>query len=187
MNDVVAVRVELGDGGKRYFVTWGRIQDPVDTASLEELVLRFAHKCSLGGEPMRARVCDTLREAAESDSAPYFFECFFEFASNTNMAGVDFEQWRAERAQEMAAGRQSATAVARDLSDSETVRRHELTGPLATRRPRGACRGGRGSQRGVHGARRRPTRPCDALPRGYVGCSSAAATPRPRGTPWPSR
>lgn len=38
---VVAVEVALTDGGKRYFLTWGRIQDAVDPAPLCEVVLRF--------------------------------------------------------------------------------------------------------------------------------------------------
>jgi len=85
---MVAVSVGLSDGGRRYFVTWGRIQDVVDPAPLEELVLRHSRAFSLGGEPVMARVCEALREAAMSDSAPYFFECFRTFASASSRCAI---------------------------------------------------------------------------------------------------
>jgi len=66
VDDVVAVEVRLADGGLRYFLTWGRIQDVVDPEPVCELVLRFSRGCALGGVPVSARVCDTLREAADS-------------------------------------------------------------------------------------------------------------------------
>lgn len=39
MDDVVAVEVTLADGGLRYFVTWGRIQQTVDPEPVCKLVL----------------------------------------------------------------------------------------------------------------------------------------------------
>ena len=82
MDDVVAVEVQLAEGGRRYFLTWGRIQDAADTKPLCEVLLSAARNFSLEGEPVRARVCETLREAAESAEAPYFWECFFSSASD---------------------------------------------------------------------------------------------------------
>jgi hypothetical protein len=63
MEDVVAVRVDLGTGESRYFMTWGRIQDVVDPEPLEALVMRHASGYDLGGEPARALVCFALSES----------------------------------------------------------------------------------------------------------------------------
>lgn len=71
MEDVVAVEVVLEDGSSRYFMTWGRIQDVVDTKPLEQLILKHSSRVSLRGVAKSARVCSTLSEA---QSAPYFFE-----------------------------------------------------------------------------------------------------------------
>jgi hypothetical protein len=81
VENVVAVEVALTDGGKRYFLTWGRIQDVIDPAPLCDVVLRFAASCSLGGMPATARLCHMLRKAADSPQAPYFYECFAAIAS----------------------------------------------------------------------------------------------------------
>ena len=75
MEDIVAVAVELEDGTKRYFLTWGRIQSPVDSAALEQLVIEHSTNFSLQGNPVKARLCLSLQDAAHE---PYFYECFFE-------------------------------------------------------------------------------------------------------------
>jgi hypothetical protein len=74
MEDVIAVEVRLADGARRFFVTWGRIQDVVDPDPVCAVVMRFAQSCALGGQPVAARVCSTLREAAETEDAPMFYE-----------------------------------------------------------------------------------------------------------------
>lgn len=98
--------VELDDGARRYVVTWGRIQGPVDPRPLEELVLRHSHQFSLGGTAVSARVCETMREAAMSDQAPYFYECFLEFSSHTIPTGAAYDEWHEARALAMEAGRE---------------------------------------------------------------------------------
>lgn len=104
MEDVVAVRVALADGSSRYFVTWGRIQDPVDPRFVEDLVLKFASSCSLGASPVEARLCATLREAAESAEAPYFFEALVAFAAGHPREPDDV--WHTERDEAMRDGRE---------------------------------------------------------------------------------
>ena len=104
MDDVVAVEVELDDGGKRYFVTWGRIQAAVDSSPVAALVLRHAQRFSLGGQPVGARLCLWLREASESDSAPYFYEAYLSFAQKQIPFGDSYEDWRQERALAMESG-----------------------------------------------------------------------------------
>jgi hypothetical protein len=104
VDDVVAVEVRLESGASRYFVTWGRIQEVVDGGPLSELVLTFAPNFALGGKAVSARVCGTLREAADSGDAPYFYECFLGFARQPIPSGEDYEEWRAERADAMSQG-----------------------------------------------------------------------------------
>ena len=104
---MIAVEVRLADGASRFFLTWGRIQDPVDTTAVCELVMRAAQGDALGGEPIAAEVCTTtLRAAAESEQAPYFYEALIEFASTHIPFGEGYEAWRAERAKAMAQGKE---------------------------------------------------------------------------------
>lgn len=106
MEAVIAVEVRLVDGGRRYFITWGRIQAPVDPNPVCDLVLRHSTSFSLGNAPVSARLCLTLREAADSTAAPYFYECFWAFASTPVPDGESHENWRAEIAQKMETGRE---------------------------------------------------------------------------------
>lgn len=74
MEDVVAVRIELTGGAQRYILTWGRIYAPVYPGPLETVVLRECRRFALPGQPVAAVLCRSLREPADSDQAPYFFE-----------------------------------------------------------------------------------------------------------------
>jgi hypothetical protein len=104
VEDVIAVAVRLADGRQRYFLTWGRIQDRIDPGPVCDLVFRFSRSCSLGGAPVSARLCATLREAADSPDAPYFYESFLAFASRPVPSGEDYPAWRARIAERMEAG-----------------------------------------------------------------------------------
>lgn len=107
MDDVVAVEVKLTDGSVRFFVTWGRIQETVDPGPLAELVLTRSAQFALGGVAESARVCGSLREAARSASAPYFYECLLSF-SRQPVPDSDYAGWRKARAEAMAAGEEIA-------------------------------------------------------------------------------
>lgn len=102
---MIAVAVRLADGGQRYFLAWGRIQDAVDPEPVCALVLRYSRSCSLGGAPVSARLCATLREAADSPDAPYFYEAFLQFASRSAPSEADYPAWKAGVAERMEAGR----------------------------------------------------------------------------------
>lgn len=104
MENVIAVEVRLADGASGFFLTWGRIQDPVDTGPVSNLVLRAAQHVALGGQPVAAEVCTTLRDAAESDQAPYFYEALISFSRAQVPLGEAYEAWRQERAEAMANG-----------------------------------------------------------------------------------
>ena len=106
VEDVIAVAVRLADGRQRYFLTWGRIQSVVDPGPVCDLVFRFSRSCSLGAAPVGARLCATLREAADSPDAPYFYESFLAFASGPAPSGEDYPAWKASVAEKMEAGRE---------------------------------------------------------------------------------
>lgn len=108
MDDIIAVEVRLADGTPRFFVTWGRIQDAVDTEPVCAVVMRHAPSFSLGGDPVSARVCLSLREAADSDFAPYFYECLMSFSRSQLPTGADHEPWRQQRAEAMKGGNEIA-------------------------------------------------------------------------------
>jgi hypothetical protein len=108
VDDVIAVEVQLAGGGRRFFVTWGRIQDPVNPDPVCATVLRFAHGCDLGDAPASARVCRSLREAADTADAPYFYECFMALCRQPIPYGGRFESWRRSRAEAMDSGREIA-------------------------------------------------------------------------------
>ena len=104
MEDVVAAAVRLDDG-RQDFLTWGRMQDHGRSRPVCALVLRYSQSCSLGGAPVSARLCGTLREAAESPDAPYFYEAFLAFASHPAPSEADYPAWKAGVAERMEAGR----------------------------------------------------------------------------------
>src|SRR5215213_5823 len=103
MEDIVAVEVRLDTGERRYFLTWGRVQDAVDPTPLEALVLRHCGAFSLGGAPISAHVCPSLQAAA---GQPYFYECFFAMCLEKVPHGAVGQQWIEEMEQAMAAGKE---------------------------------------------------------------------------------
>ncbi len=101
MEDIVAVAVELKDGGHIYFLTWGRIQDVVDPEPLEQIIFKHATKFDLGGEPVRATLCSTLQEAAH---APFFYEYFFMMGQQKIPFGKKYQKWRKKMNKKMQGG-----------------------------------------------------------------------------------
>lgn len=97
----MAVRVELADGDSRFFLTWGRIQDPVDPAPLERIVLGHCRTHDLGGEAVSAQVCWSLQDARNST---YFCEALIHLAAESPGPGTR-SAWRARVAAEMDEGR----------------------------------------------------------------------------------
>jgi hypothetical protein len=91
MEDIVAVAVELKNGEKRYFLTWGRIQDDVTCVPLEAIVLSQAANFDLGGAPKRARVCHSLQEASRQ---PFFYENFFVMSQKGIPEGRRYGTWK---------------------------------------------------------------------------------------------
>src|SRR4029077_6228685 len=106
VDDVIAVEVRLADGAVRYFLTWGRIQHAVDPGPVCDLVLQASASFSIGAKPVTARMCTTLREAAQSPDAPYFYECFLAFCRPPIPPDEDYEAWRAATDLAMRAGKE---------------------------------------------------------------------------------
>lgn len=103
MEDWVAVEVRTDMAQSGFFITWGRIQDTVDPGPLEGLILRTAGQFQIGGEPLSARVCASLQDAA---GQPYFYEALLSIAQQPIPRGEGFEDWRRERAEAMEEGRE---------------------------------------------------------------------------------
>ena len=103
MEDIVAVAIELKEGTRRFFLTWGRIQDPVEPGPLEQLVFKHCLSYDLGRTPVRACLCATLQEAVH---APYFYEYFFLIGQQTIPFGRQYQKWKQHRNKKMQAGKE---------------------------------------------------------------------------------
>ena len=105
MEDIVAIALELEGGGRRFFLTWGRIQDTVDPAPLEQLILQHSVNFDLGGKPIKARMCWSLQEAAHE---PYFYEALFSFSQKPIPFGVgdQYPAWKLEMHKKMQSGQE---------------------------------------------------------------------------------
>jgi hypothetical protein len=88
MDNVVAVVVHLDTEERRYFLTWGRVIDEPDL--LLQVVLEHSASCDLGGKPVRAELCASVREAANE---PYFYECFFDMCQTKIPYGKRYDKW----------------------------------------------------------------------------------------------
>jgi hypothetical protein len=101
MEDIVALEVKLRNGARRYFMTWGRLFDPVDPGPLIDCARTHMSESSLGGEIVTVRVCDSLQEASRE---PYFFEALFAFGQKTIPRGEDYQGWRAQMRERVESG-----------------------------------------------------------------------------------
>ena len=91
MHDIVAVEVRLVSGERRYFLTWGRIQDSVDPGPVAAVVLRNAHRFAIDGEPESARLLWTLHPAVDT---PGFWDAFFDMCQPGKVGTRRFSRWR---------------------------------------------------------------------------------------------
>ena len=92
---------------------------------------------SLGGEPVSANVCPTLRVAAESAQAPYFFEALVQFSRQTIPGGEQYKPWRASEPRPWRTVARSTTAADRtSRSGSGRLSRTATTQNRATTRGR---------------------------------------------------
>ena len=101
MDDIVAVSVTLKSKEKRYFLTWGRIQERVDSVPLEKLVLKHSSTWDLGGEPVKASLCYSLQDAS---GQPYFYEALFIMSQQLIPDGAKFKKWKSAIANDMKKG-----------------------------------------------------------------------------------
>ena len=129
MEDIVAVEVGLDTGESRFFLTWGRIQHPVEREKLAAVVLRNAPRFAIGeGAPVSARVRWSLQPAIE---APYFFESFFEIASGRFPTEPGTKRGESACCDECARARRSGTSATTRSTSRSTG--GMLASTLATR------------------------------------------------------
>jgi hypothetical protein len=102
VEDLVAIRVTTDGGDIGYFVTWGRIQDAVDPAPLEKLILKVSERFGLPGVALSAQLCDSLQDAR---GAQYFYEAIFTFAQQPIPYGPKYEKWRKSKSKLMRKGK----------------------------------------------------------------------------------
>lgn len=104
MEDIVAVAIELKEGTRRFFLTWGRIQDSVDPEPLEQLVFAQCTSFGLDGTAVKARLCGTLQEAR---SGPYFYEHLFMIGQQKIPFGKKkYWKWRKKMNKKMQEGKE---------------------------------------------------------------------------------
>lgn len=103
MEKIVAIAIELENGARRFFLTWGRIQDPVDPASVVQVVFQQSTAFALGGKPVKAHLCESLQQAAHE---PYFSEAFFALCQKPIPFGKHYEAWRREMDRRMRRGKE---------------------------------------------------------------------------------
>lgn len=85
-----------------YFLTWGRVQDAVETERVEALVARYAKRVTPAKDTVvDVEVCKSLIEARD---APYFFEAFFELCQAKIPSGWLYPLWRRRLASRMERG-----------------------------------------------------------------------------------
>ncbi len=103
MNDVVAVEVSTSTGNTCYFITWRRIQDPVEPRLLKRLILRTAARFALVVDAIAAKVCETLQQAK---NAPLSYEASIEVAQKSMSFGNDYDTRRRAVDELMGEGKQ---------------------------------------------------------------------------------
>jgi hypothetical protein len=101
MEDVVAVEV-LAPPERHYFLTWGRVFDPVNGGDLLGVVGAQLGQYGVDRKIATSRVCATLQEAAQ---APYFFEGFMYFCHRPIPYGDEYDRWKTKVRSEMEEGR----------------------------------------------------------------------------------
>jgi hypothetical protein len=90
MENIVALRVRLANGQRRYFLTWGRVFDPIDPTSLIDAVWKHLPKYQLPAKAVALDMCDSLQEAA---SQRYFFEAYLWFSHRPIPFGSRYAAW----------------------------------------------------------------------------------------------
>jgi hypothetical protein len=96
------VRLTLESGHDRYFMTCERIQDAVDPAKLEAILLENSRRFAIGGRAASAHLCGSLQDASKE---PYFYEALFQFGQTKIPFGDGYESWRESMDEQMRNGK----------------------------------------------------------------------------------
>jgi hypothetical protein len=101
VEDIVAIKAIDSRGKRHFFVTWGRVFDPVDPQPLLSAVRPALSRFGLS-TIRRLEVCSTLQEASEQ---PYFFEALLAFSQKRVPSAKARRAWSAARRKQIAAGK----------------------------------------------------------------------------------
>ena len=90
MEDIVAVEVIKLDNKKLYFLTWGRVFDPVDEQQLLRSLEANLKKYGIV-QYKKITLCPSLQKAVK---AKYFYENFFLMSQKKIPFGRKYQVWR---------------------------------------------------------------------------------------------
>jgi len=102
MEEVVAIKVVDAKRATHFFLTWGRVFEPVKPKLLLNAVRGGLRQFGIRGI-RRIRVCDTLQAAA---GQPYFYEALIAFSQQRVPYGKAYPKWAATRRKQIEAGKE---------------------------------------------------------------------------------
>ena len=100
MEDIVAIKVIHGTGKKDFFLTWGRIFDPVDHVELLKIVSKNLKKYGISNIK-KVSLLDSLKEVFKER---YFFEGYFLMAQMKIPFGRGYKRWRKAMSKKISQG-----------------------------------------------------------------------------------
>jgi hypothetical protein len=87
----------------RYWLTWGRLFDPVDPEPMIAAVCPHLRWSDKQGEVVEIAVCASLQEAS---AQPYFYEGLFWLGQTHVPCGDGYEDWKRTTRERLADGRE---------------------------------------------------------------------------------
>jgi hypothetical protein len=102
LENIIAVAMIGADGTKFYFLTWGRIFDPVDEEEIIKCVKIYADKCNVSKPIKAGYVCHDLQEASKQ---MYFYEAFYYMALvKVPSEKKPYQRWKTKIVEELKRG-----------------------------------------------------------------------------------
>jgi hypothetical protein len=112
VEDIVAIKIVDKSGTEHFFLTWGRIFDPVDP---EPLLAAVRPNLSRWGvrQARSLEICDSLQDAALE---PYFYEALFMMAQERIPFGPKYRTWQAGKRRRVRKGEDIRYVGKKDLT-----------------------------------------------------------------------
>jgi hypothetical protein len=102
MEEVVAIEIVDSKRRSHFFLTWGRVFDPVSSVLLLKAVRKAVPRFGVANI-RKIRICETLQAAA---GQPYFFEALLAFAGQPVPYGKAYARWKATRRKRIESGKE---------------------------------------------------------------------------------